>query len=46
MQALIRDLVLHLHATEADPAAVILVFLPTYKCAADDVDDDDDDDDD
>lgn len=31
MSLLIRDLVLHLHATEPDPDAVILVFLPTYR---------------
>lgn len=31
MACLVRDLILHLHATEPDPEAVILVFLPTYR---------------
>jgi HrpA-like RNA helicase len=31
MSQLLRDLLLHLHATETDPDAVILVFLPTYR---------------
>jgi hypothetical protein len=31
MAYLIRDLILHLHDTEPDPDAVILVFLPTYR---------------
>lgn len=30
MASLIHDLILHLHANEPDPDAVILVFLPTY----------------
>jgi HrpA-like RNA helicase len=31
MAHLVRDLILHLHSTEPDADAVILVFLPTYK---------------